>query len=96
MRCRACACTPLSAISRTSTAASDAPGLEAGSPPLTSRQHQIVRLVAQGATNKEVAARLYLSPRTVDCHLRRIFERLGITSRADLIRRCAADAGSGR
>lgn len=72
-----------------------APALEAGSPPLTARQHQIVRLVAQGATNKEVAARLYLSPRTVDYHLRRIFERLGITSRADLIRRCGADGGSG-
>lgn len=72
----------------------EAPALDAGSPILTSRQHQIVRLVAQGATNKEVAARLYLSPRTVDYHLRRIFERLGITSRADLIRRCAADTGS--
>ncbi len=61
---------------------------------LTSRQHQIVRLVAQGATNKEVAARLYLSPRTVDYHLRRVFERLGITSRADLIRRCGAGSAS--
>ncbi|MFE0257724.1 LuxR C-terminal-related transcriptional regulator [Streptomyces sp. NPDC059010] len=73
----------------------EAPALDAHSPTLTSRQHQIVRLIAQGATNKEVAARLYLSPRTVDYHLRRIFERLGITSRADLIRRCAADTGSG-
>ncbi|WP_345016610.1 LuxR C-terminal-related transcriptional regulator [Streptomyces shaanxiensis] len=42
-----------------------------------------------------MAARLYLNPRTVDHHLRRVFERLGITSRADLIRRCAADSGSG-
>lgn len=62
---------------------------------LTSRQCQIVGLVAKGATNKEVAAQLYLSPRTVDYHLRRIFERLGITSRADLIRRCAAGTGYG-
>lgn len=75
-------------------AESESPALEVRSATLTSRQHQIVRLVAQGATNKEVAARLYLSPRTVDYHLRRIFERLGITSRADLIRRSAAGTGS--
>ncbi|MFI0352257.1 AAA family ATPase [Actinomadura sp. 9N407] len=56
---------------------------------LTARQRQIVELVAAGATNKEVAARLSLSPRTVDYHLRRVFERLGITSRGDLIRRFA-------
>ncbi|MFI5689564.1 AAA family ATPase [Streptomyces sp. NPDC051636] len=76
-------------------AENECPALEVQSGTLTSRQHQIVRLVAQGATNKEVAARLYLSPRTVDYHLRRIFERLGITSRADLIRRCAGGTGSG-
>ncbi|MBA8956353.1 AAA family ATPase [Actinomadura namibiensis] len=56
---------------------------------LTSRQRQIARLVAEGATNKEVAARLSLSPRTVDHHLRHVFERLGITSRTDLVRRFA-------
>jgi DNA-binding CsgD family transcriptional regulator len=72
----------------------EAPGHEAPSAALTSRQHEIVRLVAQGATNKEVAARLCLSPRTVDYHLRRVFERLGITSRADLIRRFAAGSGA--
>ncbi|QKV91417.1 AAA family ATPase [Streptomyces sp. NA02950] len=64
------------------------PGGAAGA--LTSRQRQIAGLVATGATNKEVAARLCLSPRTVDYHLRRIFERLGLTSRADLIRRFTA------
>ncbi|MGW1958063.1 AAA family ATPase [Streptomyces sp. NPDC001920] len=73
-------------------AQNEAPAPEAGPPILTPRQQQIVRLVAQGATNKEVAARLCLSPRTVDYHLRRVFERLGITSRADLIRR---DRGPG-
>ncbi|MGP3948964.1 AAA family ATPase [Streptomyces sp. 7N604] len=62
---------------------------------LTSRQRQIVRLVAGGATNKEVAARLCLSPRTIDYHLRRIFERLGMTSRADLIRLFASGNGHG-
>lgn len=53
---------------------------------LTPQQMQIVRLVAEGATNKEVATQLFLSPRTVDYHLRNIFVKLGISSRADLIR----------
>jgi DNA-binding NarL/FixJ family response regulator len=53
---------------------------------LTAQQTQIARLVAGGATNREVAAALFLSPRTVDHHLRNIFTRLGIRSRVDLAR----------
>ena len=53
---------------------------------LTPQELQVTQFVAEGATNKEVAARLFLSPRTIDYHLRKIFTKLGITSRAELIR----------
>ncbi|WP_449066000.1 helix-turn-helix domain-containing protein [Planomonospora algeriensis] len=43
-------------------------------------------MVADGATNREVAAQLFLSPRTVEHHLRNIFTRLGIRSRVELVR----------
>ena len=51
--------------------------------------------VAQGLSNKEVASRLYLSPRTIDAHLRNVFAKLEITSRTQLARRLLAgdDAG---
>ena len=42
----------------------------------------IARLVATGATSREVGAQLFLSPRTIEAHLRNIFRKLGITSRA--------------
>jgi DNA-binding CsgD family transcriptional regulator len=51
---------------------------------LTAQQMQIARLAADGATNREVAAALFLSTRTVDHHMRNIFARLGIRSRVDL------------
>ena len=58
----------------------------AGDAPLTAQQQRIARLVADGATNREVAAQLCLSPRTVDHHLRNIFVRLGVRSRTELSR----------
>ncbi|MDX8029163.1 AAA family ATPase [Lentzea sp. BCCO 10_0856] len=51
---------------------------------LTSQEQHIARLVATGATSKEVAARLFLSPRTVDAHLRNIYRKMGINSRRQL------------
>ena len=51
---------------------------------LTDHEMHIARLVATGATTREVAAQLYLSPRTIEAHLRSIFRKLDITSRRQL------------
>jgi DNA-binding CsgD family transcriptional regulator len=51
---------------------------------LTDHELQIARLVAAGATSREVAAQLFLSTRTIEAHLRNIFPKLGITSRRQL------------
>jgi ATP/maltotriose-dependent transcriptional regulator MalT len=53
---------------------------------LTGQEMQIVGLVREGLSNPEIAARLFLSPRTVEWHLHKIFGKLHIASRAQLYR----------
>jgi DNA-binding CsgD family transcriptional regulator len=52
--------------------------------PLTERQLEIVALVAQGLTNREIAAELYISHNTVKVHLRNVFTKTGVSSRTEL------------
>ena len=65
----------------------------AGTVALTPQELQIARLAASGLTNKQIAERLFLSPRTVSGHLYQVFPKLGITKRAAL--RDALDAVDG-
>jgi DNA-binding NarL/FixJ family response regulator len=53
---------------------------------LSVREIEVLRLIASGLTNAKAAHQLFLSRRTVDAHLRRIYDKLDISSRADVIR----------
>ena len=55
---------------------------------LTARELQIVSLVAEGRVNKEIATALSISAWTVSAHLRRIFAKLGVDTRAAMVSRC--------
>jgi DNA-binding CsgD family transcriptional regulator len=52
--------------------------------PLTRQERQVATLVGHGATNREAAEQLFLSPRTIDFHLRNIYKKLGVRSRTEL------------
>jgi DNA-binding CsgD family transcriptional regulator len=62
---------------------------------LTPVERRVVELVAEGHSNKEVAAALFLSPRTVEGHLSRAYGKLGVRSRVELARRYPSRGDSG-
>jgi DNA-binding NarL/FixJ family response regulator len=62
---------------------SRAPGTE-GLAALSPREREIADLVAQGLTNREIGARLFLSEKTIETHLTRVFQKLGLRSRTQV------------
>ncbi|MGW5669952.1 LuxR C-terminal-related transcriptional regulator [Micromonospora sp. NPDC003776] len=60
------------------------PALRLLRPALSEREWQVARLAAEGATSRAIAERLYLSSRTVENHLQRVYSKLGVTGRAEL------------
>jgi RNA polymerase sigma factor (sigma-70 family) len=67
----------------------------AGTPRLTPRQRDLLRLVAAGYTNRQVGSRLGISQGTVRKHLENIYERLGVSNRIAAVNRALGDL-SGR
>ena len=64
-----------------------APRAEQPSMPLTDREREVLTLMASGATNKEIAQRLYLSPHTIKEHTSSLYRKLKVRNRAEAVRR---------
>jgi DNA-binding CsgD family transcriptional regulator len=62
-----------------------------GWPSLTPAERDVARLVCEGLANKDIAARLFVSPRTVQAHLTHIYTKLGITSRVQLVQQAQTE-----
>ena len=58
---------------------------------LTPQELQVALVVAQGATNKEAGTRLFLSPKTIETHLGRVYRKLNVRSRTELARLLASE-----
>jgi two-component system nitrate/nitrite response regulator NarL len=83
--CRGARWIDQSMLQRALTRALETRGSEDGLGALSPREREIVELVLTGSRNQEIAAQLGITPGTVKVHLHRIYEKLGVGSRADLV-----------
>lgn len=60
------------------------PAADAASGPLTAREFEVARLIAEGATNREIAERLVIAPKTASAHVEHILAKLGVSRRAEI------------
>lgn len=60
------------------------PSADASSGPLTAREFEVARLIAEGATNREIAERLVIAPKTASTHVEHILAKLGVSRRAEI------------
>lgn len=74
-------------------AAEAAAAQQAASDPLSEREHEVLRLLALGHTNQEIATLLFISVRTAETHRARIMQKLGLRTRAEIVR-YALDTGA--
>lgn len=69
---------------------------DAGTAELSKREREIAALVAAGNSNPQIGRALFLSPKTIEAHMRRIFEKLGVSSRAEVAAMTAREEGPAR
>ncbi|GLZ75995.1 hypothetical protein Afil01_08020 [Actinorhabdospora filicis] len=75
---------PWAALARDELRASGDAVLRPVADPLTPQEHAVATLAAEGLTNREIGARMFLSPRTVGYHLAKVFQKVGVSARAQL------------
>ncbi|MEU4238297.1 AAA family ATPase [Actinoplanes sp. NPDC026619] len=75
---------PWAARARAELRAAGSAAASGAAPALTAQEREIAELAASGLSNKEIGAKMFLSPRTVGAHLYRVFPKLGVSSRASL------------
>jgi DNA-binding CsgD family transcriptional regulator len=69
------------------------PAASTGVSGMTAAEARVAELVAAGPTNREVAGELFMSPKTVEAHLSRVYRKLGVRSRAELAHKLTGQSG---
>lgn len=77
---------PISDLMKESFLNSSSKGQKKGNSELTNREHEILELIVKGFTSKEIAEKLYISPRTVETHRANLMEKLELNNIAELVR----------